>query len=477
MSSMSMSSPPRCVSPLVDEHLEDAVLDAQDRDVEGAAAEVVDGDDAGVPLVEAVGERRRGRLVDDPQHLEAGDAAGVARRGALRVVEVGRHGDHRAIDFVVELALLGEERLGAVLQLAQDERGNLRRRELARRRGRSARRRPARRRRGTEAALASSLHVVDALAHEALHRVDACAARRSAAAAAPRGRRRSCRRRRPRRPTAPAPSPLLIANHDRHAVLDVGDQASWWCRDRCRRLCSCVASRHRLASGSAMSNGPHDCRLPLDPGEQVVDVVALEQPIAQRLEHRRGARSPVASTSASQRADSSCSCASCSTPLGFDRLARALEPALPLFRRRAAGAQLADLVELLVQREHFLEQRRRHLLGRLGRTRRGEAFELQQVLDPRDRLLQRPVGVVQVRRPLEAGAPLGRRRVVEVVGMELAAQRAEALLEIARRRGSACAAGRETRSSRRGGRATGSCVHCGQKCASTGAPPPQSRQA
>ena len=84
----------------------------------------------GVPLVEAVGQRRRGRLVDDPQHLEAGDAAGVARRGALRVVEVGRHGDHRAVDFVVELALLGEERLGAVLQLAQDERRDLRRREL-----------------------------------------------------------------------------------------------------------------------------------------------------------------------------------------------------------------------------------------------------------------------------------------------------------------------------------------------------------
>ena len=126
-----MSSPPRCVSPLVDEHLEDAVLDAQDRDVEGAAAEVVDRDDAGVPLVEAVGERRRGRLVDDAQHLEAGDAAGVARGGALRVVEVGGHGDDRAIDFGVELALLGEERLGAVLQLAQDERGDLRRRELA----------------------------------------------------------------------------------------------------------------------------------------------------------------------------------------------------------------------------------------------------------------------------------------------------------------------------------------------------------
>ena len=69
----------------------------QDRDVEGAAAEVVDGDRALVALVEAVGERRRGRLVDQAQHLEAGEPAGVARRLALAVVEVGRHGDDDAL--------------------------------------------------------------------------------------------------------------------------------------------------------------------------------------------------------------------------------------------------------------------------------------------------------------------------------------------------------------------------------------------
>ena len=166
-----MSSPPRWVSPLVDEHLEHAVLDAQDRDVERAAAEVVDGDHAGVPLVEAVGQRRRGRLVDDPQHLEAGDAAGIARRGALRVVEVGRHGDDRAVDLVVELALLGEERLGAMLQLAQDERRNLGRRELLVAEADRGRRRPLRRRCGTGNGSARP-DVVGALAHEPLHRVD-----------------------------------------------------------------------------------------------------------------------------------------------------------------------------------------------------------------------------------------------------------------------------------------------------------------
>ena len=138
------------------EHLEHAVLDAEDRDVERAAAEVVDRDDAGVPLVEAVGQRRGGRLVDDPQHLEAGDAPGVARRRALRVVEVGRHRDDRAIDLVVEFALLGEIRLGAALQLAQHERGDLRRRELAVAEADPHHAAALRRRRGTESGRASS---------------------------------------------------------------------------------------------------------------------------------------------------------------------------------------------------------------------------------------------------------------------------------------------------------------------------------
>src|SRR3546814_5432250 len=40
--------------------LEHAVADLQHRDVEGAAAEVVDHDGAGLLLVEAIGQRRRG---------------------------------------------------------------------------------------------------------------------------------------------------------------------------------------------------------------------------------------------------------------------------------------------------------------------------------------------------------------------------------------------------------------------------------
>ena len=66
-----------------------------------------------VALGEAVGERRRGRLVDQALDLEPGERAGLARRLALDVVEVGRNGDHRLVD------RLAEERLGVALRLCR----------------------------------------------------------------------------------------------------------------------------------------------------------------------------------------------------------------------------------------------------------------------------------------------------------------------------------------------------------------------
>ena len=87
-------------------HLEHAVADLEDRHVERAATEV-EHEDGLVrrALVEPVRERRRGRLVDDAQHLEAGDLAGLLRGGALGVVEVRRDGDDRLGDGVAEVRL------------------------------------------------------------------------------------------------------------------------------------------------------------------------------------------------------------------------------------------------------------------------------------------------------------------------------------------------------------------------------------
>ena len=89
MMTLSKSSPPRWVSPLVDTTSTTFSATSEDRDVEGAAAEVVDRDQLVLVLaVEAVGQRRRGRLVDDALDVEAGDLAGVLGGLALGVIEV-----------------------------------------------------------------------------------------------------------------------------------------------------------------------------------------------------------------------------------------------------------------------------------------------------------------------------------------------------------------------------------------------------
>ncbi len=103
-------------------HLEGAFAELQDGDVEGAAAEVVDGDRLLRLLVEAVGEGGGRGLVDDAQHLEAGDLAGVLGGLALAVVEVGGDGDDGLGD---RLAQVG---LGVGLQLLEDHGRDLGRR-------------------------------------------------------------------------------------------------------------------------------------------------------------------------------------------------------------------------------------------------------------------------------------------------------------------------------------------------------------
>jgi hypothetical protein len=102
--------------------LEDAVVELEDGDIEGAAAEVVDGDDAvdavgalGSLLVEAVGEGGGGGLA---QNFEAGDAAGVLGGLTLRVVEVGGDGDDGLGYF------RAEEAFGVLLELQENVGGD-----------------------------------------------------------------------------------------------------------------------------------------------------------------------------------------------------------------------------------------------------------------------------------------------------------------------------------------------------------------
>jgi hypothetical protein len=145
------------------QHLEDALRELQDRDVEGAAAEVVDGVNTFGGVVQPVGERRRGRLVQQPQHVQAGQPRRVAGRLPLRVVEVGRHRHHRADQ------LAAERFLGAPAQRLQDLGRHLDR-TLDARHGLDLQH--ARR---IDEVVRQVLHVgdiLDAAAHEALHRDD-----------------------------------------------------------------------------------------------------------------------------------------------------------------------------------------------------------------------------------------------------------------------------------------------------------------
>ena len=101
-------------------HLEHAVADLEDRDVERAAAQVIDGDRLAVVLLQPVGERRGGGLVDDAQHFQAGDLAGILGGLALGVVEVGGHGDDGLLDLLAQILL------GRLLHLLKDHGGDLR---------------------------------------------------------------------------------------------------------------------------------------------------------------------------------------------------------------------------------------------------------------------------------------------------------------------------------------------------------------
>ena len=90
-----------------------AVVEQQRRDVERPATEIVDCEVPAAVFVEPVGQRGGGRLVEQPEHVEPCETAGVFRSLSLRVVEVRGHGDHDAA-YAAKLVF------GAALELAKD---------------------------------------------------------------------------------------------------------------------------------------------------------------------------------------------------------------------------------------------------------------------------------------------------------------------------------------------------------------------
>ena len=112
----SKSSPPRKVSPLVDSTSNTPspicrMVMSKVPPPRSKTAMVA----SSLPLVQAVGHGSGGWFIDNAQHVQAGDGAGVLGGLPLVVVEIGRYGDHRLGDPLSQLGL------GVLTDLLEDE--------------------------------------------------------------------------------------------------------------------------------------------------------------------------------------------------------------------------------------------------------------------------------------------------------------------------------------------------------------------
>ena len=98
------------------------LVDFEDGHVKGSSTQVVHENGLILGLVHSVGEGSGRGFVDDAQHVETCDAAGVFGGLSLGVGEVGRAGDDRLLHFVAQVGL----RIG--FQLLEDEGRNFLRR-------------------------------------------------------------------------------------------------------------------------------------------------------------------------------------------------------------------------------------------------------------------------------------------------------------------------------------------------------------
>ena len=192
----------------------------------------------------------------------------------------------------------------------------------------------------------------------------------------------------------------------RHAVLHVGDEAVRGPEIDADDFTH-GSFRLRLRLAPSKSSGRRD--LAFDGRQQVVDVVALEQPLAQRVERR-------APVSAPRRRcwRPSCALSSCELRARAPRAcARSAARAASSRARSAAGRRPTRAA-----RESRPAPRSARTLPRAAPAAPSpcrssdfggrQPFDRQQMLDARNRVAQRAIGVVQIRRPLQAGQPLGR---------------------------------------------------------------------
>ncbi len=71
--------------------LENAFTDLKHRNIESAAAQIEHGDLFFTAFVKSIGQRGGRRFIDDAQHVQPRDLAGILGRLALTVIEIGRN--------------------------------------------------------------------------------------------------------------------------------------------------------------------------------------------------------------------------------------------------------------------------------------------------------------------------------------------------------------------------------------------------
>ena len=92
------------------EYFKHAFGEFQNGDVKRATAKVVHGKYAffrfrAFGVIQTVGNRRCGWLVEQAQYIESGDLCRVFGRLALRIVKIGRYGDDRTDQFASQCGL------------------------------------------------------------------------------------------------------------------------------------------------------------------------------------------------------------------------------------------------------------------------------------------------------------------------------------------------------------------------------------
>ena len=84
------------------DHFKNALRQTQNRNVEGSTAQVVNGIDAFAGVIKAIGNGRRGGLIDQAQQMNSRQLGRILGGLALGVIEISRHSNDRTVQIVIE---------------------------------------------------------------------------------------------------------------------------------------------------------------------------------------------------------------------------------------------------------------------------------------------------------------------------------------------------------------------------------------